>query len=223
MLTVNRHLLAIPRFRFKTYGRRAFSVAGPMAWNSLPDFIRDPVSSTDCFRRLLKTYTCSHDTSASSALRVLNDHALYKSTHSFTYSLIPTMPLWLCTCNKTWWIFRTLERGKGSSEDTRICPQNATFNKLAWWLRECSILTSDALSATKMWFHWQLLLNVETCMHFTGINYILRSANCRFLFFITAELSPYSASMWLFSYIYSFISPSCMVAEDKWTSTANIN
>ena len=33
-----------------------FSVAGPMAWNSLPDFIRDPTSSTDCFRRLFKTY-----------------------------------------------------------------------------------------------------------------------------------------------------------------------
>jgi len=27
-----------------------------VAWNSLPDFIRDPTSSTDCFRRLLKTY-----------------------------------------------------------------------------------------------------------------------------------------------------------------------
>jgi len=38
----NRHLLAVPRFRLNTYGRRAFSVAGPMAWNSLPDFIRDP-------------------------------------------------------------------------------------------------------------------------------------------------------------------------------------
>ena len=45
-----------PRFRLNTYGRRAFSVAGPMAWNSLPDFIRDPTSSTDHFRRLLKTY-----------------------------------------------------------------------------------------------------------------------------------------------------------------------
>ena len=33
-----------------------FSLAGPMAWNSLPDFIRDPTSSTDCFRRLFKTY-----------------------------------------------------------------------------------------------------------------------------------------------------------------------
>jgi len=56
--SANRHLLAVPRFRLNTYDRRAFSVAGPMAWNSLPDFIRDPMSSTDCFRprRLLKTY-----------------------------------------------------------------------------------------------------------------------------------------------------------------------
>ena len=36
-------------------GRRAFSVASPMAWNSLADFIRDPMNSTDCFRRLLET------------------------------------------------------------------------------------------------------------------------------------------------------------------------
>ena len=67
--------------------RRAFSVAGPVAWNSLPDFIRDPTSSTDCFRRLLKTYFFSRVTNASSALRVLNDYALYKSTHSLTHSL----------------------------------------------------------------------------------------------------------------------------------------
>jgi len=37
--SANRHLLAVPRFRLNTYGRRAFSVAGPMAWNSLPDFL----------------------------------------------------------------------------------------------------------------------------------------------------------------------------------------
>jgi len=54
--SANRHLLAVPRFRLNTYGRRAFSVAGLMAWNSLPDYIRDPTSSTDCFRHLLKTY-----------------------------------------------------------------------------------------------------------------------------------------------------------------------
>ena len=54
--SANRHLLAVPRFRLNTYGRRAFSVAGPMAWNSLPNFFRDPTSSTDCFRHVLKTY-----------------------------------------------------------------------------------------------------------------------------------------------------------------------
>jgi len=79
---IHTHLLAAPRFRLNTYGSRAFLVAGPMAWNSLPDFIRDPTSSTDCFRRLLKTYYAV--TSASSALGVLNDYALYKSTHSLT-------------------------------------------------------------------------------------------------------------------------------------------
>ena len=54
--SANRHLLAVPHFRLNTYGRWAFTVASPMAWNSLPDFIRDPTSSTDCFRHLLKTY-----------------------------------------------------------------------------------------------------------------------------------------------------------------------
>ena len=56
LCSANRHLLAVPRFPLNTYGRRAFSVAGPMAWNSLPDFIRDPPSSIDCFRCLPKTY-----------------------------------------------------------------------------------------------------------------------------------------------------------------------
>jgi len=54
--SANRHLLVVPRSWLNTYGRRAFSVAGPIAWNSPPDFIRDPTISTDCFRRLLKTY-----------------------------------------------------------------------------------------------------------------------------------------------------------------------
>jgi len=53
--SANRHLL-VPHFRLNTYGLQAFSVAGAMAWKSLPDFIRDPTCSTDCFRPLLKTY-----------------------------------------------------------------------------------------------------------------------------------------------------------------------
>jgi len=52
----NRQLLAVPRYRLSTYGCRAFSVAVPTVWNSIPDSIRDPTISADCFRRLLKTY-----------------------------------------------------------------------------------------------------------------------------------------------------------------------
>ena len=38
--SANRQLLAVPRYRLNTYGRRAFSVAGPTVWNSIPNFIR---------------------------------------------------------------------------------------------------------------------------------------------------------------------------------------
>ena len=32
------------------------TLKGPTAWNSLPDYLRDPSLSEDTFRRLLKTY-----------------------------------------------------------------------------------------------------------------------------------------------------------------------
>jgi len=53
---VNRQLLAVPRYRLNTYGRRAYSVTGSTGWNSLPDFILNPTISAECFKRLLKTY-----------------------------------------------------------------------------------------------------------------------------------------------------------------------
>ena len=43
-----------PRLRTK-FGERAFSYAGPVAWNSLPADIRDETDST-AFRKLLKTH-----------------------------------------------------------------------------------------------------------------------------------------------------------------------
>jgi len=36
--------------------RRAFSVAGPLVWNSLPDYLRDPAVSRDTFCKRLKTF-----------------------------------------------------------------------------------------------------------------------------------------------------------------------
>jgi len=47
--------LAVPHYRLTTYGCRAFSVAGPTAWNSLPVAFRDPLISNACFRQHLKT------------------------------------------------------------------------------------------------------------------------------------------------------------------------
>jgi len=42
-----------------TYGRRAFSVAGPTVWNSLPEVMRDPECSVDSYRQSLKTFLFS--------------------------------------------------------------------------------------------------------------------------------------------------------------------
>ena len=64
------HQLFVPRHRRSMFGRWAFSVAGPAAWNSLPDYLRDPSRSFDSFRRDLKTFLAHR----------LCDHALYKST-----------------------------------------------------------------------------------------------------------------------------------------------
>ena len=44
--SANRYQLIVPRQRRSMFGRRAFSVAGPMEWNSLPDSLRDPARST---------------------------------------------------------------------------------------------------------------------------------------------------------------------------------
>jgi len=41
------------------YGRRAFAVPGPTAWNSLPDYFRDLDVTIDNFKRLLKTFLLS--------------------------------------------------------------------------------------------------------------------------------------------------------------------
>jgi len=43
IITVCKYLLYIsvsPRYRLSAFGRRAFSVAGPTSWNSLPDRLR---------------------------------------------------------------------------------------------------------------------------------------------------------------------------------------
>jgi len=50
------HQLVVPSYRLSSYGCRAFSVAGPATWNSLPIHLRDPVHTISVFGRLLKTF-----------------------------------------------------------------------------------------------------------------------------------------------------------------------
>ena len=80
----NRQLLAVPRYRLNTYCCRAFSVAGSTAWNSLPDFIRDPTTGADCFRRLFKMYLFTRYLCTQRVRGSLTITALYK----YTYLLI---------------------------------------------------------------------------------------------------------------------------------------
>jgi len=57
--SATRRLLVVPRCRLSTLGPRAFSVAGPSFWNSLPDHLRDPDLGRDSLRHLLKTQLCT--------------------------------------------------------------------------------------------------------------------------------------------------------------------
>jgi len=65
------HQLFVPRHQRSMFGRRAFSVAGPAAWNSLPDYLRDPSRSFDSYSRDLKKLFFSRFTSVHSALGAL--------------------------------------------------------------------------------------------------------------------------------------------------------
>ena len=54
------HLVVVPCYNRSMYGRRAFSVAGLMTWNSLTDSLHDPSLSIDSFRRHIKTFLFSN-------------------------------------------------------------------------------------------------------------------------------------------------------------------
>jgi len=54
--TAPQYLTAHWTHRRVTYGGRAFAVAGPSTWNSLPKRLRDPSNTVSVFGRLLKTF-----------------------------------------------------------------------------------------------------------------------------------------------------------------------
>jgi len=78
--SASRRQLIVPRVRRSTFGARAFAIAGPTVWNSLPDSLRDPAVGPDQFRRDLKTHLFEWHCVSFSALAVFSRNALYKST-----------------------------------------------------------------------------------------------------------------------------------------------
>jgi len=71
------HQLVIPSHRLTTYDRRAFSVAGPMFWNSLPRSLHDPSYTAAVFGWSLKTFLLS-EYLYTQCIRGICDDALYK-------------------------------------------------------------------------------------------------------------------------------------------------
>jgi len=51
------NVIILDRHNVSTYGRGAFSVAGPAAWNCLSDELREPLLTVNSFRQLLRPKT----------------------------------------------------------------------------------------------------------------------------------------------------------------------
>ena len=54
--SASQNILLVPRYKRSGLGRRAFSVAGPLVWNSIADRLRDPTLELASFKRQLKTF-----------------------------------------------------------------------------------------------------------------------------------------------------------------------
>ena len=54
--SATQRLLVVPHHQLSSYGRRAFCVAGPSVWNSLPDSLRNPIIGENSFRQSRKTF-----------------------------------------------------------------------------------------------------------------------------------------------------------------------
>jgi len=54
--SASQNILLVPRYKRSGLGKRAFSVAGPLVWNSIADCLRDPALELASFKRQLKTF-----------------------------------------------------------------------------------------------------------------------------------------------------------------------
>jgi len=92
--SANRHQLIVPRCRLNTYDRRAFSIAGPTVWNSLPDELRDPACGSNSFKQFLKTILFSINfTTVTSALQVFTARCTLVQSAVLRSSVCPSVTL----------------------------------------------------------------------------------------------------------------------------------
>ena len=90
--SASRRQLLVPRHNLSTYGRRAFSVAGPAAWNCLSEKLREPFLTANSFRQLLKTRLFA-ELWRIQRIRGIAHYALCKSTYLLTKNLGSGAPL----------------------------------------------------------------------------------------------------------------------------------
>jgi len=92
----SRHHLVVPHRR-STLGHRAFSVAGPMAWNALPDDLRDPSLSENIFRKRLKTHLFRNALGhVAHERRCIMCYINLRLTYLLTYLVPPSRPCLHC-------------------------------------------------------------------------------------------------------------------------------
>jgi len=82
----------VPRHQLSYYGRRAFCVAGPSVWNSLPNSSRDPIIGGRRELQSLRTISVRNVLMHFSVLEVSRYNRLF--TYSLTY-LVQMQPQWL--------------------------------------------------------------------------------------------------------------------------------
>ena len=58
--SASQNVLLVPRYKLSGLGRRSFRVAGPLAWNSIADYLRDPALELASFKRQLETFLFAH-------------------------------------------------------------------------------------------------------------------------------------------------------------------
>ena len=93
--SASRHQFTVLHYRLNTFGHlRAFSVAGPTSWNSLPARLHDIILSSDSFRKLLKRELFASFLNTLNAVEMFHDSVLYKFTIDIDIAHVRRVCVW---------------------------------------------------------------------------------------------------------------------------------